>query len=184
MKSILITGVKLFAICAVAALALGAVNSVTEPKIAQYKIEQLRQALSELTPGATTGDAVSVPSNPTVLTRYPVLEDGKEVGSVLDLVGTGYGGDLRILARYAGSGELLAARLMEDDETPGLGKKAENPEYMKMFLGAGTAEKPIPTRKAMLPAAQADAITGATITFLGVSKALAEGSRFVRQGRQ
>jgi len=184
MRTILITGVKLFAICAVAALALGAVNTVTEPRIAQYKIEQLRQALAELTPGATTGEPMEVPVNPTVVTRYPVLEDGKEVGSVLDLVGTGYGGDLRILARYAESGEILAARLMEDEETPGLGKKAETPEYMKMYVGTGTAGDPVPVRKDMLPAREADAVTGATITFLGVSKALAEGSRFVRQGRQ
>jgi electron transport complex protein RnfG len=184
MKTILITGIKLFAICAVAALALGAVNSVTEPRIAQYKIEQLRQALAELTPGATTGDPVEVAVNPTVVTRYQVLENGREVGSVLELVGVGYGGELRILARYADSGEILAARLMEDEETPGLGKKAESPEYMQKFLGTGTAGDPVPVRKDMLSAGEADAVTGATITFLGVAKALAEGSRFVRQGRQ
>ena len=183
MKTIVITGLKLFAICAVAALALGAVSSITEPRIAQYKIEQLRQALAELTPGAQTGEAEEVAANPTVLTRYPVLENGEEVGSLLALVGTGYGGDLKILARYDRNGEIRAVELMEDEETPGLGKKAENPEYMNKFVGTGTAGRPVPVRKDMLPASEADAITGATITFLGVSKALAEGARFVRQER-
>jgi electron transport complex protein RnfG len=119
-----------------------------------------------------------------VVTRYPVLEDGKERGSLLELVGTGYGGDLKILARYDASGEVRAVKLMEDEETPGLGKKAESPGYMDKFIGTGTAGNPVPTRKDMLAGGEADAITGATITFLGVSKALAEGSRFVRQGRQ
>lgn len=184
MKTVMITGLKLFAICAVAALALGAVNSITEPRIAQYKIEQLRQALAELTPDAQTGEAEEVAVNPTVVTRYPVLKDGRQIGSLLELAGTGYGGEMKILARYDDSGEIRAVKLMENEETPGLGKKAEGAGYMDKFIGTGTAGNPVPTRKNMLPASEADAVTGATITFLGVAKALNEGSLFVRQGRQ
>jgi len=184
MRSILITGLKLFAICAVAALALGAVNSVTEPRIAQLKVDELRRALAELTPDAETGDGEDVAVNPAVLTRYPVLEGGEETGSLLELSGTGYGGDMKILARYDSSGEIRAVKLMDNEETPGLGKKAESPAYMDKFIGTGTAGNPVPTRKDMLPGEEADAITGATITFLGVARALSEGSLFVRQGRQ
>ncbi|MBN1837406.1 MAG: FMN-binding protein [Spirochaetales bacterium] len=183
MKTVATTGLKLFAICAVAALALGAVNAITEPRIAEYKVETLRAALAELTPGSETGEPEEVPGNPVVVTRYPVLTDGQEAGALLELVGTGYGGDMKILARYDASGEIRAVKLMEDEETPGLGKKAENPAYMQKFIGTGTADKPVPVRKEMLPADEADAITGATMTFLGVSKALAEGAEFVRQGR-
>jgi electron transport complex protein RnfG len=105
------------------------------------------------------------------------------VGSLLELIGSGYGGDLKILARYDRTGEIRAVKLMEDEETPGLGKKAESPAYMDKFIGTGAAGNPVPVRKDMLPTSEADAITGATITFLGVSKALAEGARFARQGR-
>jgi electron transport complex protein RnfG len=183
MKTILVTGLKLFVICAVAALALGAVNTITEPRIAQYKVEQLRAALAELTPGAQTGDAEEVAGNPAVAVRYPVLTAGEVSGSLLQLSGTGYGGELKILARYDRNGQIRAVKLMDNDETPGLGKKAESPAYMDKFIGTGAEGNPVPTRKSMLPAAEADAITGATITFLGVAKALAEGSRFVREGR-
>jgi electron transport complex protein RnfG len=184
MRTILTTGLKLFVICAVAALALGAVNSVTAPRIAQYKVEQLRQALAELAPGAVVGDGVDVPTNAAVLRSYPVLKEGKQVGQILELVGAGYGGEMRILARYDRQGAVEAARLMEDQETPGLGKKAESPSYMEKFIGTGSPEKPVPVRKSMLAPAQAEAVTGATITFLGVAKALAEGSAFVQQGAQ
>jgi Na+-translocating ferredoxin:NAD+ oxidoreductase RnfG subunit len=76
---------------------------------------------------------------------------------------------------------------------------------MNMFKGRGSEDKPVPTSKEMLKAAVpqirsdkktelnfrtwllggdsvggADVIAGATITFLGVSEALAEGSRYVR----
>jgi electron transport complex protein RnfG len=65
---------------------------------------------------------------------------------------------------------------MDNSETPGLGKKAENPAYMEKYLGTGASDNPVPVRKSMLKPDEADAITGATITFLGVSKALAEGA--------
>jgi electron transport complex protein RnfG len=54
---------------------------------------------------------------------------------------------------------------------------------MGKFVGTGGAERPVPVRKSSLSAAEADATTGATITYLGLSRALAEGARYVREGR-
>ncbi len=182
MRTIVVTGAKLFLICAVAAVTLGAINAVTEPVIIQRKILELKQALEELTPDARTGEAIPVSGNATVKQAYPVLSSGAVSGYVLQLTGQGYGGDMKILARFASDGTIRAAKLMDNLETPGLGKKAENPRYMDKFIGTGGPDKPVPVRKDMLDRAQADAVTGATITFLGVSKALAEGAQFVREG--
>jgi electron transport complex protein RnfG len=139
---------------------------------------ELQQALDELTPDAETGEAVAVPENPVVVQRYPVIKDGESAGLLLELEGSGYGGEMKILARYDQDGTIRAVKLMDNSETPGLGKKAENPAYMEKFLGTGTPENPVPVRKDMLASDEADAITGATITYLGVSKALAEGARY------
>jgi electron transport complex protein RnfG len=180
MKNLVITGVKLFAICAVAALTLGGIDAVTEPVIRQRKILELQQALEELTPDAETGQPVEAGEDPVVKAVYPVTAGGEQVGYVLELKGSGYGGDLRILARYRTDGSIVAAKLMEDLETPGLGKKAENPAYMDKFIGTGSEARPVPVGKVMLDPAESDAVTGATITFLGISKALAAGAEFVR----
>jgi len=180
MKAVVLTGVKLFAICAVAAVTLGGVNAITEPVIIQRKIMELQQALKELTPDAETGEAVTIPENPVVLKRYPVTKEGDRVGMLLELEGSGYGGEMKILARFDLSGSIAAVKLMDNTETPGLGKKAESPAYMEKFLGSGSRENPVPVRKDMLKPSEADAITGATITFLGISKALAEGAAYVR----
>jgi electron transport complex protein RnfG len=91
----------------------------------------------------------------------------------------GYAGDMNIIAGYAMDGELFSAILMENQETPGLGKKAERPEYMEKYIGHG-AEQPVPSRKDQLPQKQAEAITGATITFRGIGEALQAGSQFVK----
>ena len=180
MKTVAVVGLKLFAICAVAAVTLGGINAITEPVIIQRRIMELQQALDELTPDAQTGEAEAVADTPGVVKRYPVSSGGKRTGLLLELDGSGYGGEMKILARYDQDGTIRAVKLMGNSETPGLGKKAENPAYMDKFIGTGSADNPVPVRKDMLSAAEADAVTGATITFLGVSKALAEGAGYVR----
>jgi electron transport complex protein RnfG len=165
----------------VAALTLGGINAITEPVIIQRRIMELQQALDELTPDAETGEAIAVTENPVVVQRYPVQKEGREAGLLLELEGSGYGGEMKILARYDQEGIIRAVRLMDNGETPGLGKKAENPTYMEKFVGTGSEDTPVPVRKDMLPPGEADAITGATITFLGISKALAEGREYAVQ---
>ena len=58
--------------------------------------------------------------------------------------------------------------------------KAENDNYMKIFAGTGSASVPVPTKKTMLSNADAAVVSGASITFGGISKALANGSDFVK----
>lgn len=177
MKSILIIGGKLTAICAFAAIVLGFVNSVTEPVIEENKREELREALRRVAGESDVGEQVQVKEGGAVRYYYPI--EGPGEGYIVKLVGTGYGGEMHILAGFKPDGEVFSVVLMENQETPGLGKKAENPEYMEKFIGRGDDE-PIPTRKDQLPQEQADAVTGATITFMGIASALEEGSIFVQ----
>jgi Na+-translocating ferredoxin:NAD+ oxidoreductase RnfG subunit len=85
MKSVAVVGLKLFAICAVAALTLGGINAITEPLIIQRKIMELQQALDELTPDAETAEAVEVADNPVIVKRYPVRKEGQSAGMILQL---------------------------------------------------------------------------------------------------
>ena len=168
---------KLAMICAVAALCLGAVNMVTEPKIAEFRAAKLAAALEEVSPGGTIGDETAADDS-VVTSYYEVEKDGKPNGYILNLKGAGYGGDLIILASYGTDGSVIGSVLMENDETPGLGKEAEKAEYMKKYLGFAGPD--IPTMKNQLESAEADTISGATITFTGIGKALIAGSEFVR----
>jgi len=217
-------GVRLFVICTAAAVGLGLVNEITEPRIAAQRVADRRQVIASFIDKGEAGAAVA--GSGGVEEYYAVADGDKTLGYVLALVGSGYGGELRLLAYYDVDGAIRAARLVDDQETPGLGKKAETEEYMAMFTGTG-GDRPVPVSKAMLasgasggasagaapaapaPAAAAqaaapwasmsraglrgwlfggsggagspaDAVTGATITFRGVSTALAEGSRFVK----
>jgi electron transport complex protein RnfG len=183
---LVVIGGKLALICTVAAIVLGLTNAVTAPVIIENRARALREGLAKVSgesgvPGATVGEARPIMESTAVRTAYPIRgPDGAEVGFILQLVGIGYAGDMQLLAGYYPTGELFSAQMMENLETPGLGKKAESPEYMEMFIGSG-AESPIPTSKRELAPSQADAITGATITFNGVADALADGSDVARE---
>ncbi|WP_020612804.1 FMN-binding protein [Sediminispirochaeta bajacaliforniensis] len=172
-------GGRLALICAVAALVLGAVNALTEPQIARIKAEKLKAALETVSGGRKTGEAVAVDNDSVVDRYYPVYGDDDQIaGYVCRLLGNGYGGTIVILGGYDLKGTVLAAKMMDNEETPGLGKEAEKASYMEKYVGTG-GDKPVPVRKSMLTTEQSDSVTGASITFMGVGKALQEGSRFV-----
>ncbi|HDQ15242.1 MAG TPA: FMN-binding protein [Sediminispirochaeta sp.] len=184
MKDMVKIGSRLAIICAVAALVLGLMNAVTEPRIELIKQQRLAAALENVSSGMKVGEANPVEGHKGITTYYPLFESSDTSDDpdayIVRLVGTGYGGDMVILAGFQATGEVFAVQLMENQETPGLGKEAEKSSYMEMYLGTG-GEEPIPVRKDMLAQEEADTITGATITFIGIAKALENGSNFVKE---
>lgn len=169
-------GAKLGLICAIAALCLGAVNMVTEPRIKEARAAKIKNALEQLSPGGSLGTQTAV-EDPVVKGYYEIKTDGVVSSYILNLKGAGYGGDLIILASYLSDGSLYKSVLMENDETPGLGKEAEKDGYMDMYYGK--IKEKIPSIKSQLESSEADAISGATITFSGIGQALASGSDYV-----
>ncbi len=174
-------GLRLAVICTVAALVLALVNTVTAPVIEANRAQALQEALERLVGNAAVGERRSVPEEESDVVEgyYPV--DGGSGGYVLELVGSGYGGDMQILAGFQPDGEVFAATLMQNSETPGLGKEAERAGYMEKFVGHG-GDDSVPTRASQLPPEEADSVSGATLTFIGIARALETGSDFVASG--
>lgn len=172
-------GAILLSICAVCSLALAVVNSITLPVIEKHNAETKAAALTPLADGMTIGDETPVVGDPMVTSTYTLSKDGQVSGYILTLKGSGYGGEFTLLASYLNSGEVISAKMLSDSETPGLGKKSEESWYMDKFKGTGTADKPVPTSKSMLSKADSDAVSGASVTFGGVSKCIAYGSSYV-----
>ncbi len=176
MKTMAKTGVTLALIAAVAALLLALVNSVTAPVIAEYDAKVIKDTLSQVAAGFEVGEEKST-DDPSVTAMYPLSDsNGKAEGYILSLIGNGYGGAMTLMASYSTDGKLLDARLLNNSETPGLGKKAEDPGYMKKYIDKDS----IPLKKSELTSAEADSVSGSTITFSGVAKTLSYGSDFVK----
>ncbi|MCF7943968.1 MAG: FMN-binding protein [Spirochaetia bacterium] len=179
MKNILSIGFKLALICAVAAISLSLINMITAPKIEAYKEQKLLEALEAVSSNYSIGER-TVADNEKIEYLYDLNDEaGNLSGYALRIRATGYGGEMWVLASYNLDGSVITARLLDNTETPGLGKKAEDSSYMSKFEGTGTNGDPIPERKNDLSSAEAEAVSGATVTFTGIAKAIAFGSDFV-----
>lgn len=174
MKQYLKVALILFIICAVAAGLLALINSVTAPVIAEAELQAKKQTLGFLAFGNDIGETVTA-EDASVKEYTALLKDNNVVGYVLEVAGTGYGGEMKLLAAYDVNGKLLGSKMTNSSETPGLGKKAHEDWYMEMF----SSKDAIPQSKNDLPSSEVATISGATITFNGVAKMLNAGSDFV-----
>lgn len=175
MKEMVNKSLRLGTIGAVAALLLAVMNNFTEPVIAERRARELNEALTVLADGGIPGTPETAPAD-GVVQRWPI-DNGK--GWILELTGTGYGGPMTIVSSYDTNGVIMVSRLMDNSETVGFGKKAEDPAYMDIFVGTG-GDKPVPRNKTDL-GSNADVVSGATVTFSGITDALRNGSNLVKE---
>lgn len=180
MRQITRVGITLSLIAAIAAAALAMVNAITAPRIEAYEKQVIQNALSEVSGGFSLAESSTDTQDPAVMAMHTLKdENGSVAGYILQLAGTGYGGTMTVMSSYRIDGEVIDARLLANAETPGLGKKAEAPSYMEKFTGTGGSD-PVPVKKDMLGKADADSISGATVTFAGLARTIAYGSAYVK----
>ncbi len=170
----------LLLICAVSAFLLAVINAITAPVIEEQNIQARLRALTAVSGGMEIGEEVAVTDNKTISYYIDLSENGNLLGYIVGLVGVGYGGEMTIVASYSLDGAVQYAQLLAHTETPGLGSKAEERGYMDKFTDTG-ATKPVPTTKAMLADSDAQAVSGSSVTFTAIAKALEAGSGFVKQ---
>lgn len=180
MKYYLKVAAILGAICAIAAIILAAVNAITAPRIDAYEAQVALAALKGISGDYQVGEKHETSLDGVVRYYYELYEnEGTIEAYALELSATGYGGPFALLASFTADGEIIAVQMLSNNETPGIGKKAEASGYMDKFIGTGL-NRSVPVSKNELSAEDAQAVSGATVTFTGISKALAYGSEFVK----
>ncbi len=168
-------GVILFIITAVAGGLLGFVNDMTEPVIAQHKIEADNEAqesvLNEADKFEKINDEFTSENNPDVKVAQvsKALSGDETVGYIIKTLPKGYGGEIEVTVGIKADGTIEAVKLGAMNETPGLGAKAVNPEFIDQYK-----DKKADTLKVIKSGTPQDdeilAISGATRTSNGVTK--------------
>jgi electron transport complex protein RnfG len=160
-------GLILGVICLIATLVLAATYEITKPKIeAQLKAEE-QAALKNILPEATSFEAKTAGD----IDYFEALKDGELIGYCVKVTGSGYAGYIRIIVGIDTNGIMKGVRIIEHQETPGLGAKInevrpgeKEPYFLKQFRGkqarTATVKRDI------------DAITGATISSKAVTDAI------------
>ncbi len=167
----------LMILCCFLAVVLALVDSATRPAIDARKRQEELEAYQEISQGYDIVGALSTDGVAEPVLSYYNIRRGDAKGYIVNLTGSGYGGAFKMAACYDSSGKLLAARMLENSETPGLGKNSEESWYMPLFAKGSS----IPASKNDLPEEDRALVTGASVTFAGVSHALSAGSEWVRR---
>ena len=159
--------VTLLLICAVVALALAGVNSITKDKIAAVKAEKTAKAISAVLENGETAVEVSYAAegNTTVTKVYK-----NDNGYAVEVAPNGFGGAITMMVGVSTDGKVTGISIISHAETPGLGAVAaattdKGTAFRDQFQGLvsgitiGDGEN------------QIDALSGATIS----SQAIVDG---------
>jgi electron transport complex protein RnfG len=88
---------------------------------------------------------------------------GQELGAAIESTTGGFGGDLKVLVGFNKAGDILGYTLLEHQETPGLGAKADQ-WFQKGQKGDIIGKNPSSPLTVSKDGGQVDAITASTIT--------------------
>ena len=171
---------------ATSGLLIAALWTLLLPRIETHKSLELRAAVNEvlreparsdtlfLVGGALTATRPAGDAAKTVARIYRGYDaKGDAIGYAIEAVGPGFSENIRLLVGYdAATSALIAMKILDSKETPGIADSAVGPKYTRQFSGA---KVPVIGVKESPKAAEAGTvvmITGATISSRSIIKAI------------
>lgn len=178
-KEIIKTSLILFVITAVAALLLAFVNAKTAPVIAQNNQKKTQEALKvvmseassfeEVEKDETAAEAETKYDSEIVNLYEAQDESGSTIGVCAIVETKGYDVGIQSAVGVNKEGTVTGVEIISHKETPGLGANAEKDEFKSQYTGK-TSD--IEVVKSGAAGNQINAISGATMTSNGVTKAV------------
>jgi len=173
MKEILKLIGVLTLIRAAAGLLLAFTNSRTAGPIAEARQAEMRQALADVLPpfdNRPNETVCTLQENGQTWTFYVARQAGAFAGAAVETSSLkGYGGTIRIMVGINADHAIHRFKILQQQETPGLGTKIADPAFQAQF-----ASRPFRPDACRLKKDGGDieAITGATISSRAVAEAL------------
>ncbi len=132
----------LLGVCAVVALALSFVNLVTREQIATNEVEQRREAIVDLFDSEKIEfsklDRIDSDGE-EIEAIYRVVEDGETLGYCASVLSPGFGGNIQMMVAMAGDRTIIGVKIVSMSETPGLGTRVDDDQYLAQYAGKGEA---------------------------------------------
>lgn len=151
----------LFITTVASAVIITLVYSITDPILEAKNLENITNALNTAYEGQDFNyEDMGLSRGNEILSGYLVtLEDGS-VEYVYEVVETGKNGDISMLIAFDESGVVTSLNYININETPGIGAKVEEPEFLDTVIGQSASNPDI------------DTISGATISSTAVKTAV------------
>jgi len=195
MRSIVRLIAALTITCAVSALALSVIHGLTEEPIEEQKRLATMRAVQEVLPPFDNDPAEEtlmitlqedeVGARDTV-TVYLGTQSGQSTGVAFQTFGEGYGGYIDIMVGIDLEGHISGVKILEHEETPGLGAKIEESDFRDQFQGKSLDNSVLVNGNLAVKndGGDLDALTGATISPRGVAQAASAGLKIFARHRQ
>ena len=120
-------------------------------------------------------DKIKIKDGDKEITFFPGVFGGKKNAVCFETFGKGYGGDIGLMVGVNLENDtIIGVRVTTHSETPGLGARAKDaPDIVEQFVNLSMAD----TFKVKGNGGQIDALTGATITSVGVCSAATDAGK-------
>lgn len=151
----------LMLICAITSALLGVVNYITEDRIAEITQQKTDAAFAEVLPAESGYTQIDYSGESAVTGIWEA-----ETGHVVELIVSGSQGNIDLVVGIDNDGVVTGVSIIETSETPGLGKKAGEPEFRNQYIGVSGSCALTKNGGTIV------ALTGATITSTAVTNAV------------
>lgn len=159
-------GINLTIACLLSGAIIAGVYAVTSPVAAKQQIIEQNKAMKELVTNAQDFKPVEGKNG-----WFAAMADGKTIAYVLPAESKGYGGTIKMLTAVSLDGKDLGFKILEANETPGLGDNASKPKFSSQFIGKKAEDLAVVKHETDK---NIQAMTGATITSKAVTKGIKE----------
>ena len=157
-KSILYTVTVLLLITAIVATIIAFVNDITYEKRLKLTEEKTKSAIASIFPNCEKATVVEYP-NEDINVLYEISTENGGRAYCVDVSVNGYGGEINMMVGFFGNANdgitVNAVKIVSaDSETPGLGARVKEAEFLEQFSGKNGGG--------------VDAVAGATISSTAV----------------
>jgi Na+-translocating ferredoxin:NAD+ oxidoreductase subunit G len=168
---------------------LAVVYQVTDPIIRASAAQEQETALRKVLPDADAFDeardpkeisaeGITVPS--TVSAVYRGTTGGQFAGYAVSVAPKGYGGKIILIAGIGPDGTLKGLTMVSMNETPGLGTRARDADFLGKYAGLSAADGLQVVKKASDRKGDIQALSGATVTSRAVTRGVADALQVAR----
>lgn len=170
-KEIATPALSLFSICFICSVLLAFTNNSTKDVIARRQTDAENNSKASLVSDAREfSNALTINADGEQYTYYEALgEDKSVIAYIFTTSSKGYGGEVRVMTGVDINGLVTGVIPVVLNETPGLGMKAGNADFLKQYTGKSQS---IGVMKNSAGKNDIQAISGATVSSKAVTDAV------------
>lgn len=161
-------------ICALSTAIVSYANNLTTPVIAERRHKDIILGYTQVLPQAVNLEEVAAPPGSMITGIIRSEKDGQPNGYIYTVAPDGYSGQILLMVGISHpQAAISGVKILQQTETPGLGAKCTDPDFLSQFTGKPLKKKLV-VKKAAKKKREVQAITASTITSNAVVRGINE----------